>query len=522
MTIDFEWIDGNFGATNDQLVKECSQLYSTQYGRWSVHSPINAGKSIKLSPQRIREWLSNDDVAIYLARDKDVVNEDTGNAMLVGYAIAMDLDVPKYGLISWVTQLVVHENYRHQNVAKELLSSIWAFTDNFAWGIISANPYAVRALEKTTRRRSDPTRIKRNLRKIISLGVQNLPYINKNTEVFVSNEVSRINTEFYVDHSDVGRMIETVVTDTVPWRLGELEEGWEWLAFTFQDQLPFELSQKEIENILVNSDNVVQEAYRRMNLSDKHGWMANTKNEVDFIYKECGLNHGDALLDFGCGQGRHSIELAQRGISVIGIDYVDGNIKIAQQKKDELGLRELEFIVGDCRYVRLNKKAPAAICLYDVIGTYTDNKENIKILQNIADHLEIGGIALISVMNYEVTIAQAKHTFVFREDPNKLLTLKPSNIMESTGDVFKPDYYLVDIETGVVYRREQFKRGNKRIEPIVRDKRFKRTEIEEMCRSVGFHIEYSRFVNARNWEIGLDSTHQSSKEILLKCRKVME
>lgn len=514
MDISYEWTPSSFIQGNEyyeNLIDECAHLYSTQYGKWSKESPYNAGKRIKLSAKRIYEWLDDDNTAIYWAKN--------GN-MLVGYAIAIQLDVPRYGIISWVTQLVVHEEYRHKDIAKKLLHSIWGFTDNFAWGIVSANPYAIRALEKTTRRRSDPKRIKHNLRKLISLGIEHLPYINANTETFVTNEVSKINTQFYVDHSDVEEMIENVVTDTVPWTLGKLDEGWEWLAFTFRDQLPFELTEKEIMTMLKASDQVVHNAYKRMNISEAQSWTANTEKEVEFILRECELESGHTLIDFGCGQGRHALEMAHRGIKSIGVDYVEKNIEIANRHKDERNAEETLFYTGDCRTIDIGTTADAAICLYDVIGTYAENDENLKILKNIAKHLKRGGVALISVMNYHLTYDQAKYTFVLRENPNALLQLKPSNIMETTGNVFNPDYYLVDTESGVVYRREQFKQGRSLpIEHIVRDKRFTKSEIEMMCTEAGFDVIFSRFVNARDWETGFNSVDKSAKEILLKCKK---
>ena len=358
MNIKFEWMYSNFICDNEEfqeLIKECSQLYSTQYGKWSENSPYKAGERIRLSANKIREWLDNENAALYWAKDDE---------SLVGYAIAIQLNIPKYGIISWVTQLVVHEDYRHHDIAKHLLHSIWGFTDNFAWGIVSANPYAIRALEKATRRRSDPVRIKRNLRKILSIGIEQLPYINEKTETFVTNEISRINTEFFVDHSDVEKMIQNVVTDTVPWNLGPPEEGWEWLAFTFQDQLPFDLSEDEIMKMLEASDQVVQNAYKRMNLTELQTWTTNTEKEVEFIYRECELKFGCTLYDFGCGQGRHSLSLAKKGINVIGVDYVDKNIEIANKKKNEQKISNANFYVGDCRKISFKKKqTPFCVCM---------------------------------------------------------------------------------------------------------------------------------------------------------------
>ena len=63
---------------------------------------------------------------------------------MIGYAIAVQVKVQDYGVISWVTQLVIHESHRRLDVGKTLLFSIWGFSDHFAWGLVTANPYAIR------------------------------------------------------------------------------------------------------------------------------------------------------------------------------------------------------------------------------------------------------------------------------------------------------------------------------------------------------------------------------------------
>jgi len=226
------------------------------------------------------------------------------------------------------------------------------------------------------------------------------------------------------------------------------------------------------------------------------------------------------VIDFGCGQGRHSLELARCGFSVIGVDYVDKNIKNANNQKDVQNLKNVEFVLGDCREVLLPLCADVVICLYDVVGTYADNEENKKILRNIVRHLKPGGTAIISVMNYELTLAQAKNTFRLSQEPSALLSLRPSSIMETTGNIFDSDYYLVDTESGVVYRREQFRRGSALpVELIVRDKRFTAKEIKDACEEVGLSVEYYKYVSAKDWNTGYGPTDRAAKEILLKCKR---
>lgn len=509
MAISYKWIPGNLVAP--ELLSECAKLYSHHYGYWADCSPKSPGERIKLSSPRLREWFASKDANIYQARV---------NGELIGYAIAVTIKVPDYGLVSWVTQLVVHTDYRQQDVAKTLLFSIWGLSDHYAWGIVSANPYAVRALEKATRRRCVPARIVRNKRKLVSVGAHNVPYIAESTAVEVKDGCSRINTEFFVDHSQLHEMVGAVTSDDIPWLIGLLKDGWEWFAFTFRNQDPISLSAQEVEKMITASDQVTRHAYSRMLRSSAQAWMKHAEPEADLILKYCNLAAGSTILDFGCGTGRHSITLAKRGLTVFGVDYLPENIEIAQHNAGLLS--GVTFITDDCRSVSL-PIADAAICLYDVIGSHADNNENRKILGNIANHLRADGLALISVMNYEVTEFNAKYRFRFNDEPNRLLDLPASQIMENTGNVFDPDFYIVDTETQVVYRREQFLTGDSLpVELLVRDRRFHRFEIEEMCSIVGLDVVWSRYVSAGKWETGLDRYDRAAKEIILLCRKRAE
>jgi SAM-dependent methyltransferase len=52
------------------------------------------------------------------------------------------------------------------------------------------------------------------------------------------------------------------------------------------------------------------------------------------------------VLDLGCGTGTHSIDLAQRGFAVTGIDVSPTAIRRAREKASRAGVNP-EFIVGD-------------------------------------------------------------------------------------------------------------------------------------------------------------------------------
>ena len=511
MDIEYTWLTRDFVLSNEALLKECCDLYSEHYGIWGEkgHRP---GMKVKLSIQRLRQWFENDSATLYYALHE---------SRMVGYAIAFSKKEHSYGVVTWVTQLVVHSDYRHQGIAKSLLFSIWGFSDHYAWGIVSANPYAVRALEKATRRRAVPIRIKKNVVKLQNIGKKNVPFIDENTVFDVTDNKALVDTHFSVDYSDTIQKIVDVTKDGVPWALGDLQEGWEWFAFTFNDQSPISLTKDEIEHMIATSDSVVQTAYSRMILdANMQKWMKNTINEVDYIDEIVSLDTIDLVYDLGCGSARHSFEIAKRGIHVIGVDYVEDNVNEANARISNLGLTNIQVIKGDCRYFVSDLKASLVLCLYDVVGTYSSDIDNIKIIKSAYDLLKPGGIAVFSVMNYVSTIKQAKYVFSFEKEPDRLLDLPVSNIQETTGEITDPDYYLVDSEKHLVYRKERFSKGrNLPAELIVKDKRYTKEEIIELCISIGFTIVEAKYTNASGWNVDYSPDDRKAKEILVVCRK---
>lgn len=505
---EYHWLPG--GLVQSDLLENFAQLYSEQYGIWGDRGP-NPGKPVRLSLQRLSQWLVPDSLVVW----------STALGKLVGYAVAVQTKLPHNGTVSWVTQLVVHEAHRHQDVGKTLLFTIWRFTDHFAWGILTANPFAVRALEKATRRRCEPSRIVSAASLLGDLGNRVVPYLNSVSEIIVSSAESRANTKFFLDHSQLAGMLSAATSEEKPWKLGPLPEGWEWFAFTFHDQNQISLTRKEIGEMLAASDKLTRYAYSRMLVTNStQSWATHQKAEAEFVIENCRLKPGTSVLDLGCGQGRHTIELAKRGIHATGLDYISSFIDIARVQATTSGASLADFVVDDCRTAELGRTFDTVLCLYDVIGSYVDDGENLAIIRNIVRHTNQGGFVLLSVMNLELTERIAKNWFSLAAEPDRLLTLQPSAIMETTGNVFNPDFYLIDKDTKIVYRKEQFTRGQVLPEEIlIRDRRYTEAQIRRSCAEVGLNVIWTRFVRSGKWETPLAPDSDKAKEILVLCQR---
>ena len=484
---------------DDSLLSEMSVLFSENYGVWDEDFCRLKGH-VRLSPQRLKNDYLTANSCIVLARERAC-------NMLIGYAIAIKKEYEGKG-ISWITQFVVHSEHQNRGVGKNLLYSLWGESQLDAWGIVTSNPYAIRALEKVTHRRCALQAIKQNKHWLLKFATDSISYVNDTTELIVDDERSVINTNFFVSHADVLDKIRRISQD-IPWVLGTLEPGWEWFAFTFKQQPQFALSEEEIRVFLETSNEITKQAYSKMDMKH-HSWTKHTELEVDFILAQTNLPARASVLDLGCGTGRHSISFAERQFDVTAVDY------------NEFGVPEkanLHFLQADARHFATKAKYDLVLCLYDVIGSFADDDDNEAIARTISNCMKDDAYAIISVMNMDYLLARNPRLVQMKSNYNQLFSLVPQSTMEKTGDVFNNDGILIDADTNVCYRREQFKgsHGDLPREFIVRDRRFTMPQIKELLEKCGLQVVFSRYVKAGAWNV--DFKADETKEMLLVCKK---
>lgn len=504
----FKWVPGK--TIPDDTLLECVHLFNEHYGVWEKNNPLGHSGRVRLSKKRIHELFSSDNSWIALAYYQDSV---------IGYVATIRLSHADLGYVTWVTQLVVREEFRNFGVAKRLLSSVWGFTDHFAWGIITPNPYAIRALEKTTGRRCDLDVMNEYILWIGKFVDENIIYAG-GENIVISSDESIIRTNFYVSHSEIDEMIERA-SKSVDWSIGKPSSGEEWLAVTFSSQPRDAWTQEDIKMALMDSDNIVRMAYERMSLGTEHRWAQNTSHEVDILENAFGLRPGAHVLDFGCGPGRHLIELGKRGYGGVGVDFVDRFIDVATEDTKDSKFANVDFRCADCRDVDLQERFEAAICLYDVIGSFPNDTDNDAILINLIKHVNSGGLIIISVMNIEMMEHLARCVDDITTRPDILSSLPPSKTMQSTGQIFSPEHCVIESNTSLVYRKEQFDRDDcLPSEVIVRDRRYRIDELSEKLLRYGVRRIWARCVQSGHWDVDLRSTDSRAKEILYLGQKL--
>lgn len=202
-------------------------------------------------------------------------------------------------------------------------------------------------------------------------------------------------------------------------------------------------------------------------------------------------------------------------MNVVEIDFSENNIHKAKDNARASGVFPT-FITADARKYKTGVKSDFVLCLYDVIGSFRNHDDNLRIIRTIKSNLLPGGKAIVSVMNMELTDSISIHKLSITEDTEALLKLPPSRTMEKTGNIFNPEYYIVNTDDGLVYRKEQFAGGDEVFaEYVVADKRYTMAEITNLFIEEGFKVLDARYVSSGHFDKSLSPTDPKAKEILL-------
>jgi len=124
------------------------------------------------------------------------------------------------------------------------------------------------------------------------------------------------------------------------------------------------------------------------------------KREVDFIEKVLDCNHPLKILDLACGNGRHSIELARRGHSIIGLDLNRFFLEQAASAAKEAQVT-VKWLNSDMRQIPFENEIDAVISLFSSFGYLESDQDDQVVLDQVVKALRSGGKFVMDFINHE-------------------------------------------------------------------------------------------------------------------------
>ncbi len=130
-----------------------------------------------------------------------------------------------------------------------------------------------------------------------------------------------------------------------------------------------------------------------------------TPVEVDQLETLLRLKPRSAVLDLGCGQGRHVIELARRGYRVTGLDLSPYLLSVARERATAAGVNA-EWVEADMRQPPQDRAYDLVLSLFTSFGYFDDDSDNDAVLRAAAETLAPGGRMLLEILNGDRAVKQ--------------------------------------------------------------------------------------------------------------------
>ncbi|MFV9506382.1 MAG: class I SAM-dependent methyltransferase [Oscillochloridaceae bacterium umkhey_bin13] len=122
-----------------------------------------------------------------------------------------------------------------------------------------------------------------------------------------------------------------------------------------------------------------------------------THHEVDFLIEALQLRGSETILDLACGSGRHSLALARRGFTVVGMDLAAPLIAHARIQAAEADL-SVVFVQADMRTLAEHDRFDVILVMQSSIGFFDDHT-NAAVLAACARALAPGGRMVLQCLN---------------------------------------------------------------------------------------------------------------------------
>lgn len=200
-------------------------------------------------------------------------------------------------------------------------------------------------------------------------------------------------------------------------------------------------------------------------------------DDIDKTIKKHQKTDSRLVLDIGCGTGKMTFALRDKGYDMTAVDISPDMLAIASEKAKEKGIEDILWLCQDMTDFELYGTVDAVVCCLDGINHLVNEGEAEKCFRLVHNYLIPDGIFIFDV-----------------NSPHKFETVYGSNdyILEDDGVLlaWQNDY---DGESGIcdfyisVFTEDEDGRYT-REDTCQRERCYKKEELEELLKKCGFEL----------------------------------
>jgi SAM-dependent methyltransferase len=136
----------------------------------------------------------------------------------------------------------------------------------------------------------------------------------------------------------------------------------------------------------------------------RYSFTKGTTQEVSFLMEAARIESGMRVLDVGCGPGRHTLELAARGVTASGVDISQTFVELGAAEAERRHLSDLAtFERRDARSLGFNGEFDVVLSLcqggFGLVGRNEDGAADATVLDGMARALKPGGRLIVSAFS---------------------------------------------------------------------------------------------------------------------------
>lgn len=200
---------------------------------------------------------------------------------------------------------------------------------------------------------------------------------------------------------------------------------------------------------------------------------------VDKLLRKYG-NEVESIINFGCGTGRHDMELSELGYQCKGIDLSPLMIDIAKRNSANENYK-IDFEVADVKHYNPEKQYNAVISLFHVMSYQNSNQDILDAFRSARKSLTEGGVFIFDTW-YGPGVLSDKPSVRVKEvedEENKLIRIARPVMHDKTC--------IVDVNYEIIVINKKTDK-TKIINETHSMRYFYRPELEILLEQAGFEL----------------------------------